>query len=342
MKKLWKIKQAGNINNLTLTEEKLPVLDDDKIRIATRAVGLNFADIFALVGLYSATPKGSFTPGLEFAGIITEVGKNIDTYAVGDRVFGVTRFGGYSSVIDSLPQYCYVLPENWSFAEGAAYPAQTLTAWYAIKELANVKAGQNVLIQSAAGGVGYQALQICKSIQARGIGNVSTLEKKEFLADRGFRDVFVRNPNLFAKQVRELLAGQELHVVLDAIGGKIQQHSYDLLTATGRLVIFGAAEYTPTKRRPNYIKSIWKYLSRPRYDSLQLISDNKSVMGFNLIWLWDKVEVLQPMFSEMQTHDLKPYVGKEFSFNEALAAIDWLKSGKSIGKVVLKVDDNDF
>ncbi|BBM81907.1 zinc-binding dehydrogenase [Candidatus Uabimicrobium amorphum] len=342
MKKLWKIKQAGNINNLALSEEKLLPLADDKIRVATRAVGLNFADIFALVGLYSATPKGSFTPGLEFAGTVTQVGKNVDGYKEGDRVFGVTRFGGYSSVIDSLPQYCYALPDDWSFAEGAAYPAQTLTAWYAIKELANVKPQQNVLIQSAAGGVGYQALQICKSIHARAIGNVSTTEKKEFLAKRGFSDIFVRNPNLFTQQVRELLNGQELHVVLDAIGGKVQQQSYDLLSATGRLIIFGAAEYTPTKRRPNYIKSIWKYLSRPRYDSLQLISDNKSVMGFNLIWLWDEVEVLQPMFSEMQAHDLRPFVGKEFSFTEALNAIDWLKSGKSIGKVVLKVDENDF
>ena len=65
-------------------------------------------------------------------------------------------------------------------------------------------------------------------------------------------------------------------------------------------------------------------------------------MGFNLIWLWEKVEVLQPMWDEMQQHDLRPHVGKEFAFREALAAIDWLKSGKSIGKVVLRVEKDDI
>ncbi|WP_372369797.1 zinc-binding dehydrogenase [Candidatus Uabimicrobium sp. HlEnr_7] len=338
MKKLWKIKRAGNINNLQLTEEKLSPLDNDKIRVTTKAVGLNFADIFALVGLYSATPKGSFTPGLEFAGVVSEVGKNIDQYSVGDKVFGVTRFGGYASIIDSLPQYCYSLPNNWTFSEGAAYPAQTLTAWYALKELANIKPRQNVLVQSAAGGVGYQALQICKSIGANAIGNVSTLDKKQFLAKQGYDSIFIRDTAQFSQQVRKLLKDEELHAVLDAIGGKIQQQSYNLLCSTGRLVIFGAAEYTPKNRRPNYLKALFKFLSRPRYDSLELISDNKSVMGFNLIWLWDKTEVLQPMFSDMQKHDLRPHIGKEFSFGNALAAIDWLKSGKSIGKVVLKVD----
>lgn len=341
MRQLWKIKKAGNIQNLNLQKEKLPTLSPDKIRIKTKAIGLNFADIFALVGMYSATPKGSFCPGLEFSGIVTQVGKNTNTFKVGDKVFGVTRFGGYTTAIDSLPIYCYHLPKDWTHAEGAAFPAQTLTAWYAITELGNIKPNQNVLIQSAAGGVGFQALQICKSLGANTIGNVGTANKQSFLQEKGYKNIFVRNNKNFSNQVKDILQDKELHLVLDAIGGKVQQECYNLLAPMGRLVIFGAAEYTPTRSRPNYASALYKFLKRPRYDSLDLISDNKAIMGFNLIWLWEKIEILNSMFLEMTKHDLRPHVGKTFPFEEALEALDWLKSGKSIGKVVLLTGDKN-
>lgn len=162
------------------------------------------------------------------------------------------------------------------------------------------------------------------------------------MAECGFADIFVRDPQKFSQQVLEYLGDSELRLVLDAIGGQIQKDSYKLLAPMGRLVVFGAAEFTPNKKRPNYLKALVKFIKRPRYDALQMISDNKSVMAFNLIWLWDKIDVLEPMLAEMESHDLRPYVGKEFSFQEAIAAIDWLKSGKSIGKVVLKVNEHDI
>lgn len=190
MRKVWKTQKAGSIARLQLQEERLSPLDDDKIRVITKAVGLNFADIFALVGLYSATPKGAFIPGLEFSGVIESVGKDITNFSPGDNVMGVIRFGAYASVIDILPIYCQKLPDSWSFSEGAAYIVQTLTAWYALKTLGDVKKESNVLVHSAAGGVGLQAMKLCKAIGAYAIGTVSREEKKNFLQKKDLQILF--------------------------------------------------------------------------------------------------------------------------------------------------------
>ncbi len=335
---IWQTNSAGSIKNLVLRTDIMKSLKADQIRIETKAVGLNFADIFALVGLYSATPKGTFTPGLEFSGIVEEVGQQVTTFQVGDAVIGLTRFGGYSTVIDVKAEFCSLLPEGWSFAEGAAFPVQTLTAYYALKSLGDVKADQNVLIHSAAGGVGLQAMKICQKIGANPIGTVGNEQKKEFLAQSGFDKVIVRTKN-FPQEVRKILAENELHLVLDAIGGKIQKQSYDLLAAMGRLIVFGAAEFTPAKNRPKYIKSIIKYLRRPHYDVMKMINANKSVMAFNLIWLTDKVDLFHSLLDEIKQLKLDPpHVGRTFPFEEAHPAIEHLRSGKSLGKVLLHIE----
>lgn len=334
-RKVWRTSRAGAIDRLRLMEEALPELLSGTVRIETKAVGLNFADIFALTGLYSATPQGSFIPGLEFSGVVQTTGSETTSFRAGDRIMGVTRFGGYSSVIDIEPAYCVPIPGEWSFAQGAAFLAQTLTAWYALKELGNIQPGRNVLIQSAAGGVGLRAMQICRKVGATPIGTVRNSAKKEFLRQLGFEKVIIRDRD-FSLQVKQQLNGGDLHLVLEAIGGNDFRRCYDLLAPTGRLIVFGAAEFTPGKNRPRYIPSTFRYLRRPKLDPLRMISDNKSVMAFNLIWLWSRLDVLGSLLNEIQALQLDPpFVGKEFPFHDAPAALEFLRSGQSVGKVVL-------
>lgn len=334
---VWQTPRAGAIRRLALLEEPLPSLKPGMVRIAVRSAGLNFADIFALTGLYSATPEGSFIPGLEFSGTVLET--SADGFAAGESVMGVTRFGGYASHIDVLPEYCSRLPEGWTFAQGAAFPAQTLTAWYALKVLGNIRVGQKVLIQSAAGGVGLQALQLCARAGAQTIASVGTESKVAFLQSRGFQRVVLRGRN-FKKSVQSLLGESGLDLALDAVGGKVQKETYELLAPTGRLVVYGAAEFTPGRNRPKYFKALAQYLLRPKYDPLDMISSNKSVLGFNLIWLWDRLDLLQPLLQEIIAMKLDaPHVGCEFPFVEALRALDYLRSGKSVGKVVLTLPE---
>ncbi len=341
-RRVWQTHKAGAISSLSLIEQPLGVLPDNKLRVSVRAVGLNFADIFALTGLYSATPSGAFIPGLEFSGVIESVGSEIsnrnDALKPGDRVMGVIRFGGYATSIDIEPAYCFKLPDDWSFEAGAAFPVQTLTAWYALRHLGSVNKGDKVLVQSAAGGVGLQAMALCQKLEAKPIGVVGSEQKRVFLKNMGYTDILVRDET-FESQLDNELAGTGLNLILDGVGGQVQKACFNRLAPMGRLIVFGAAEFTPGKNRPNYLKALWHYLTRPKYDVLAMISDNRSVMAFNLIWLWSEVERMGQLVKELDGLSLpEPHIGRSFSFDDALLAIEHLRSGESVGKVILRVE----
>ena len=146
--------KAGSMNNLNLAEENIQAPGPDEVAVDVKAVGLNFSDISAILGLYKAIPKDSFIPGLEYSGIVTGTGPGVSNFKTGDRVMGITRFGGYVSQITTPHHYLTKMHDDWSFQDGAAYLVQALTAYYALVKLAAIESGQTVLIQSAAGGVG--------------------------------------------------------------------------------------------------------------------------------------------------------------------------------------------
>lgn len=330
----WQTPRAGNIARLALHSDNAAPLPTHQVRIAVKAVGLNFADIFALTGLYSATPQGAFTPGLEFSGEVLECGKDCQRrWQPGDRVMGVTRFGGYSTLIDSHPDYLWPLPGDWDFSAGAAFPVQTLTAWYALKSLGDLQPGQRVLVHSAAGGVGLQAMQLTRALGGIPVGTVGHENKRALLASMGFDRVILRDQH-FAQKLKA--AGEYFDLVLDGIGGAVQKASFEALSPMGRLIVFGAAEFTPRGNRPDYLRALLRYMRRPRYDVMDMISANRSVMAFNLIWLWEQGDRMRQLMDELDALNLPaPHVGHQYPFSEAHQALAKLQSGATTGKVVL-------
>ena len=179
-RKAYKLK-PGNIKNLQLVDEVLSDPIDNEVTIEIHSIGLNFADLFAIWGLYSATPKGEFVPGLEYSGTIVSVGDKVKTHKIGDRVMGVTRFGAYTTHLNIDHRYAIPLPGDWSFQEGASFLVQMLTAYYGLIDLGNLQKNQTVLIHSGAGGVGLYANKIAKKYDAFTIGTVGSDSKVDFL-----------------------------------------------------------------------------------------------------------------------------------------------------------------
>lgn len=333
----YTVDKKGSLKHLYIKQDMLPEPMAHEVTVEVKAIGLNFADIFAVIGLYSATPPYPFTPGLEYAGIISRVGEAVKDFKPGDHVMGVTRFGAYTTALNIDAQYVALLPQGWSLIEGAAFLVQALTAYYALVPLGNLQKEQTILIHSAAGGVGLQANRIAKKFDAFTIGVVGNEAKFKVLKEEGYHKMLIRSDN-FMKEVKETLEGRELNLVLEATGGKFLQWSYDLLAPMGRLVCYGSAQFTPESQRPNYLKLAWKYLTRPKLDPLKMITDNKSVMAFNLIWLYERASLMHQLLREIQALKLEaPYVGEIYPFNQLPQALNHLRSGQTVGKVVVEV-----
>ena len=189
----WRAATLGSLSYLEQHTSSVAPLAPEECLVEVRAIGLNYADVFCVLGLYEAANKmlaqsppddRALVPGLEFAGNVIEVGDRVTDLAVGDRVYGFCRFGAYRTKVVSRPALLRKMPDAWSYVEGAALLVQGLTAWHGLVELGGAKQGSRVLVHSAAGGVGCAAMQICASIGAAATGVVGSPAKLPFLTER--------------------------------------------------------------------------------------------------------------------------------------------------------------
>ena len=333
----YRMSKSGSLNNLKLITEDLSGPEPNEVCIEIKAIGLNFADVFTILGLYKAAPKRNFIPGLEFSGIVSKKGKEVYDFEINDRIMGVVRFGSFTSHLNIDHNYVQKLPDDWTFEEGAAFIVQALTAYYAVVHLGNVTANQTVLIHSAAGGVGLYVNRIAKKYSAYTIGTVGNPFKLKVIKDEGYDKIIVRGNN-FKEELKRNLNGRSLDLVMEAIGGKVQKIGFEMLAPTGRMVIYGLSNYASHRAFPNYLKLAYQYLTRPKVDGLTLVENNKSILGFNLIWLYDRVDMLKMFLDKIRELNLpKPYIGNTFKFEELKNAVKLFQSGKTSGKVVVKI-----
>ncbi|MCC5814588.1 MAG: zinc-binding dehydrogenase [Leptospira sp.] len=337
LREIAEIEKKGRLDRLYKRSDELSEPGKGEVQVKIRAIGLNFADIFAIYGLYSATPKGKFTPGLEFSGEVIAIGEDVTGFQVGQRIMGATRFGAYATHINQGQEYLFPIPDEWSYEEGAAFPVQALTAYYALFPLGNCNQDSVVLIHSAAGGVGLLANQFAKRVGATTIGSVGSESKVSILKENQFDEYIVRDKH-FKEKMIQILKERKLNLVLECVGGKIFNDSYNLMSPMGRLVTYGSANFTPSGNSLNVLKTIYTYLNRPKIDPLKMVSDNKSVMGFNLIWLWDQVSILKAMMIDIMQHKPSPqHIGMVVGWDDLIKALKEFRSGKTTGKVVVSL-----
>ena len=257
---VWRVTRAGSLDWLRLEREPIAPPSPGRVRVQVRAAGLNLADVFACFGMYSATPAGPFVPGLEVAGVVEAVGEAADgaagpAFRQGDRVVALTRFGGYATALNVDTRYVRRLPDRWSFAEGAAFPVQAITAWYALHTLARFQPGESVLVHSGAGGVGLNALGLLRPGGGPVVATVGSEAKRGFLVERtglSPTQVIVRDRQRFGGQLDDAIAAlgvDGFDIVLDGIAGPYFMPAYKRLRPEGRMVVFGASDMMPAGRR---------------------------------------------------------------------------------------------
>ena len=153
----------------------------------------------------------------------------------------------------------------------------------------------------------------------------------------GYDRVIVRG-NDFSARLKESIGDRSLKLIMECIGGKIFEIGYQQMAPMGRMVVYGSARYASPGDRPNYPKMIYQFLTRPKIDPQKMIEENKAILGFNLIWLYEEIDLLHQILKEVSKLNLGlPHVGHTFRFENLPAAIKLFQSGKTIGKVVVNV-----
>jgi synaptic vesicle membrane protein VAT-1 len=331
------ITRHGPPEVLQLREAPDPVPGRGEVRIAVRAIGVNFSDILARVGLYPDAPKPPCVVGYEVAGYIEAVGPDVINRRVGDRVMALTHFGGYADAVVVPAAHTYRVPSRLSDAEAAAVPVAYLTSIVALYKLAALEPGETVLIHGAAGGVGTAAIQLARLRRAVIIGTASAAKHD---AVRGFGADHVvdsRRADLVA-EVRRLTKDRGVDVVLDPLCGKSFRDSYRLLAPLGRLVMFGVSQAVPGARRRLWsaARMLWQM---PTFRPLALINQNRGVLGLNLGRLWHESARLDAsmnlLLPEFESGRLQAIVGGTFPLERAADAHRFMHERRNVGKVVL-------
>lgn len=329
------ITRRGPPEVLTIREVPDPAVTAGTVRIRVRAAGLNFSDLLARQGLYPDAPKLPAVMGYEVAGEVDQIGSGVTGFAAGDKVVALTRFGGQSELVVVPPGSVFRLPERWTLEEGAALPVVYLTAHHMLTRVAAARAGEVVLVHSAAGGVGLAVAELGRILGLRVIG-LASAGKHDVLRSYGVEPVD-RTDARWPDAVRRL-APAGVDVVLDPVGGEATRSGYQLLAPLGRIVCFGASGLTSGTVR-NLVTVLWRLVRWPRFNPLTLMSDNRGVLGVNLGHLWDKEEILRPQMEGLigyaREGRLKPRVDRTFPLAEAAAAHHFMHQRRNIGKVVL-------
>ncbi len=343
------IHKAGAHDRLTFEDSPAAEPGPGEVAIDVRAIGVNYADVIVRMGLYASAKElvgWPITPGFEVSGVVTAIGPDLPgaasdapPLAIGDAVIACTLFGGYATRIITKRDYVFPKPTNVDFEAAAGVPAVMLTAWYAIHELAHPRPGSVALVHSAAGGVGSSLVQLLRRAGVRVVGVVGSGHKVETARRLGCDVVIDKSQqDLWAEAKKAAPGGYD--TVFDANGVETLKGSYDHLRRAGKLVIYGFTTMMPkTGGKPNWVKLVSGFIRTPRFNPLDLTNHSKSVMAFNLSYLFDRMDILGPAISDigrwLEEGSIEAPPVTTYPFADVARAHQDIESGKTIGKLVL-------
>ncbi|GAB19278.1 putative oxidoreductase [Gordonia effusa NBRC 100432] len=293
--------------------------DPEQITIDVKAAGVAFPELLQTRGLYQMKPDLPFVPGAEVAGVVSYAPEG-SGFAVGDRVAALPLLGGFAEVAIARPDLTFALPDDVSFTEGAAYPFNYGTSYFALIERGHLMAGETVLIHGAAGGIGTSAIQVAKAFGAGRVIAVVSSDDKGAIATAAGADEYV-----LAEGFRESV-GRMVDIVVDPVGGDRFTDSLRTLREHGRLLVIGfTAGDIPTVK-----------VNR-------LLLNNIGVIGvgwgaFGLSRPGHIAQEMAAMEPHLRSGAIKPVVGKTFGLEHAVDALTSLEGRTATGKVVLTID----
>jgi NADPH2:quinone reductase len=318
---------------LQVNEVPDPEVLPGHVLIDNKAASVNFPDVLMIQGLYQFQPELPFSPGGESAGIVSSIGEGVDNISVGDRVFAMTGLGAFAEKIIAPEHAVVKIPETMSFETAAALPMTYGTSLYALKQRAELKEGETLLVLGAAGGVGLATVELGKAMGAKVIAAASTQEKVDLCIQHGADEGFIyptgkldrdQQKELSAK-IKELTGGMGANVIYDPVGDDYSEPCIRATAWDGRYLVIGFAAGEIPKIPIN----------------LALLKGMKIVGVFWGAWVGMFPEENKKNFEELfKLHSegkINPEVSDSFSLDDGAQAIAHLKDRKAKGKVIIKI-----
>ena len=316
-------KEWGGPEKLVVENVASPAMREGSVRIAVKAAGINFADLLLVSGQYQEKPPLPFTPGMEAAGTVSEIGAGASGFSVGDRVMALTGTGAYAEEVVVDAGRIYRIPDAMDFATAAGFPVAYGTSHGALDWRAHLKAGEWLMVHGSAGGVGLTAVEIGKVMGAKVIACAGGPEKLEIARQHGADHLIDYSREDIRERVKAITGGRGADVVYDPVGGDAFDASLRSIAWGGRIVVIGFA----SGRIPQAPANI-------------LLVKNIDVIGF----YWGsyqgrRPELLRDSYAQLlrwfEEGKLRPHVSAKLDLNDVARAMDLLRQRKSTGKVVL-------
>ncbi|OKH71215.1 polyketide synthase [Mycobacterium sp. SWH-M1] len=312
------VSEAGTFENLVLESVAAQPLAAGQVRVAVRAIAANFRDVMMTLGVY----PGDGAIGIEASGVVTEIGTGVTAVAVGDRVMGLFPEGTATLAVTDA-RLLLPMPEGWGYPQAAGFPVGFATAFFGLRELAQVRPGQSVLIHAATGGVGLAAVQLARYWGLEVFATASR-GKWETLRALGFDDDHIGDSRSLEFEGRFLAAtgGRGVDVVLDSLAGDFVDASLRLLPRGGVFLEMGKTDI----RDADAVAAAHPGVTYRAFDLFEA-----GAPGVQRI-----LDGLQILVDEGVC---SPLPVTPFDIRRAPAALRYLGQARHIGKVVMAMPD---
>ena len=234
-------KAYGLPSSLVLEDIESPKPKEKEVLVSLKACGVNFPDTLIIQGLYQFKPPLPFTPGSDIAGIVKEVGSEVKHLKVGDEVFGFVPYGGFAEEVIVPSNACFPKPPSMDFPTAASFLLAYGTSYHALKDRAQLKSGETLLVLGASGGVGLAAVELGKLMGAKVIAAASSDDKLALCKEYGADETINYETEDLKNRIKELTDGKGVDVVYDPVGGRYSEEALRSMAWEGRFLVVGFA-----------------------------------------------------------------------------------------------------
>jgi NADPH:quinone reductase len=316
-------KEYGPPDSLVLAEVEPLRPGKGQVVISVKACGVNFPDTLIIQGKYQLKPDMPFTPGSEIAGIVKEVGEGVEHVQVGEHVIAFTGVGGFAEEVAADAAKLIKMPSGMDFATAAAFTLVYGTSHHALKDRAQLKSDETLLVLGAAGGVGLAAVELGKVMGAHVIAAASSAEKLAVCQQHGADELINYSTEDLKERVKALTRGKGVNVIFDPLGGNYSEAALRSIAWNGRMLVIGFAAG-----------------DIPRIPLNLTLLKGCSIVGV----FWGSFTEREPLRNQEHLQELltwfaqgkiKPHISATYSLDQAADALNDVMNRKVKGKVVL-------